>query len=512
MAGESSTSTAGTGTIPQQSKTPGDILMEQLLTSVISPTANSLLDISATTTGTGTAATTGTKNETDTQTGTKTSSTTSAAQSLIDQQISQIQGQLSGNNQQYSDMLGNILNQAAQTFNPTNATSRRSGAYNSTTLDQLRNDAQAKATAAGAGAILEDKRAKLASLVSLIEQNATLNKTEAVASTGNTTGTNTSNVTENKSIVTEGSKIGSGAADAAKVASAALLAKNLLGTGAGKDLTNTGVTALKKLFDMSGTSTGLPANWFDDLSGSMGSASVDDIIAELGAQEASQAAMEDSLLKVFGTQEGATSWLTNSGVSSSLLSSQAGAAGGFSAVFNAADGEWGWNDTGSTVGSVIGTTIGGPIGGAVGSTVGSLGGEAIGNDVESGSAFLSMSTLGLNSLVGDSCFITTACMKAQGSQFDDNCHELVKLREVRDNYIAHLEHGPALIAAYKEFAPKYVEIINELTDSAVVWSDLYTMFIGPAVKFADQGYNKRAYLTYLLMLQYIQEVTSFGGA
>ena len=179
---------------------------------------------------------------------------------------------------------------------------------------------------------------------------------------------------------------------------------------------------------------------------------------------------------------------------------------------NASDGKWGWNDAGSTVGSVIGTAIGGPVGGAVGATVGSVGGEAIGSDVENGSAFLSMSTLGLNSLVDDGCFITTACMKAQGSQFDDNCHELVKLREVRDNYIAHLEHGPALIAAYKEFAPKYVEMINRLEDSDKAWSDLYTMFIAPAVEFADQGDNKRAYLTYLLMLQYIQEVTSFGGA
>ena len=32
-----------------------------------------------------------------------------------------------------------------QAFNPTNATSRRSGAYNSTTLDMLSNDAKAKA-------------------------------------------------------------------------------------------------------------------------------------------------------------------------------------------------------------------------------------------------------------------------------------------------------------------------------------------------------------------------------
>ena len=553
MAGE--VTATGTGAIPQSSgKTPSDIFMEQLLSSVVAPTMNSLLDVSATITGTGTAATTGTKNETDTQTGTKTSSTTSAAQALIDQQISQIQGQLSGNNQQYSDMLGNILNQAAQTFNPTNATSRRSGAYNSTTLDQLRNDAQAKATAAGAGAILEDKRAKLASLVSLIEQNATLNKTEAEASTGNTTGTNTSNVTENKSAVTEGSKIGSGAADATKVAGAALMAKTLLGTPEGKNLTSTGLSALNKLLKLTESSGAVPSavatDFFGNLGGNVTLDSIDAVLSGAGGFWGTLGSnVTPDIMKGFYTDPfGATaasgltpstgqvlegfynndlSWFTDAGASSAapsaavstggigdLISANSGAfgAGGLTALMNASDGEWGWNDAGSTGGSVIGTALGGPVGGAVGATVGSVGGEAIGNDVENGSAFLSMSTLGLNSLVDDGCFITTACMKAQGRQFDDNCHELVKLREVRDNYIAHLEHGPALIAAYKEFAPKYVEIINELTDSAVVWADLYGMFIAPAVKFADQGDNKRAYLTYLLMLQYIQEVTSFGGA
>ena len=556
MAEAASTPTAGTGTIPQQSKTPGDIFMEQLLTSVIAPTANSMLDISATTTGTGTAATTGTKNETDTQTGTKTSSTTSAAQALIDQQISQIQGQLSGNNQQYSDMLGNILTQAAQTFNPTNATSRRSGAYNSTTLDQLRNDAQAKATAAGAGAVLEDKRAKLASLVSLIEQNATLNKTEAVASTGNTTGTNTSNVTENKSTTTEGNKIGSGAADAAKVAGAALMAKTLLGTPEGKNLTSSGLSSLTKLLKLTETSGAVPSavatDFFGNLGGNVTLDSIDAVLSGAGGfwgtlgSNVTPDVMKGFYTDPFGSALSSSgtplstgevlegfysndlSWFTDAGAASgtgavssgassglgNLISANAGSfgAGGLTALMNASDGKWGWNDAGSTVGSVIGTALGGPIGGAVGATAGSVGGEAIGNDVENGSAFLSMSTLGLNSLVGDSCFITTACMKAQGSQFDDNCHELVKLREVRDNYIAHLEHGPALIAAYKEFAPKYVEIINELEDSDKVWSDLHTMFIAPAVEFVDEGNNKNAYLTYLLMLQYIQEVTSFGGA
>lgn len=67
------TTSAGTGPITQTTKTPGDILMEQLLTSVTGPAVNSLLDISATASKTGT--------------DTKNSSTSTAAQAKIDQQI-----------------------------------------------------------------------------------------------------------------------------------------------------------------------------------------------------------------------------------------------------------------------------------------------------------------------------------------------------------------------------------------------------------------------------------------
>ena len=524
--------------------------MEQLLSCVVAPTMNSLLDVSATTTGTGTQGTTGTKAETETQSGTKTSSTSSAAQALINQQIATIQSQLGGGDEQYTQLLGNIMNQSAQAFNPTNATSRRSGAYNSTTLDMLRNDAKAKATAAGAGAVLEDKRAKLASLVSLIEQNAQLNKTEAANSTGTNSGTNTSNVTENKSINTEASKIGSGAADATKVAGAALMAKALLGSPEGKNLTSSGLSALNKLLKLTETSGAVPSavatDFFGNLGGNVTLDSIDAVLSGAGGFWGTLGSnVTPDIMKGFYTDPfGATaasgltpstgqvlegfynndlSWFTDAGAASSSGGSAAAAgsgfgdfvaansgafgAGGLSALMNASDGKWGWQDTGSTAGAAIGSLFG-PLGTAAGSVIGGAIGNPVGDIVEGVGGAIS----DVFSVVDDGCFITTACMKAQGRQFDDNCHELVKLREVRDNYIAHLEHGPALIAAYKEFAPKYVEIINELADSAVVWSDLYTMFIGPAVKFADQGDNKRAYLTYLLMLQYIQEVTSFGGA
>ena len=553
MAGADTTPTAGTGTIPEKSKTPQDIFMEQLLSSVVAPTMNSMLDVSATTTGTGTQGTTGTKAETETQSGTKTSSTSSAAQALINQQIATIQSQLGGGDEQYTQLLGNIMNQSAQAFNPTNATSRRSGAYNSTTLDMLSNDAKAKATAAGAGAVLEDKRAKLASLVSLIEQNAQLNKTEAVNSTGTNSGTSTSNVTESKSTNTEASKIGSGAADAAKVAGAALMAKTLLGTQQGKNLTSTGLNALNKLLKLTETSGAVPSavatDFFGNLGGNVTLDSIDAVLSGAGGFWGTLGSnVTPDIMKGFYTDPfGATaasgltpstgqvlegfynndlSWFTDAGASSAapsaavstggigdLISANSSAfgAGGLTALMNASDGKWGWKDTGSTAGAALGSLFG-PLGTAAGSFIGGAIGEPVGNIVEGVGGVIGKISDSIADLVDLDCFITTACMKAQGTLFDDNCHELTQLRFLRDNYIKFLPNGPVQLAAYKEFAPKYVELINKLEDSSKVWSDLYTRFIAPTAEFVDEGNNKNAYLTYLLMLQYIQELTSFGGA
>jgi len=501
------TMSAGTGPIAQSGKTPQDILMEQLLNSVVAPTVNSLLDVSATSTGTKSETGTGTKTETETGTGTKTTSVSSAAQALIDKQIAEIAGQLSAGDAGYKDLVQNILNQASQIFNPTRNDSRRSGAYNSTTLDMLANDAQAKATAASADAVLQDKRAKLTALVGLIEQNAQLNKSEAsdTSTTGQASIQQTANTSSSQNV--EANKIGSGAATAAAVGGAAVLAKNLLSSGAGKDLTSTGLTALKKIFDMSGTSTGLPANWFQDLSS--GTASVDDILEALGSQETSQAAMEDAILNVFGggsdtvaASSGFSSWLNNSGVSPDMFSSAGAQAGGFSALTNALDGEWGWKDTGSSVGAAVGSLFG-PPGSMIGSSIGSAIGEPVGDLIEGVGGAVSDAFSALD----DGCFITTACMKALADDFDDSCLELTLLRQVRDEYIANLPEGEKLLAAYREYAPQYVTLINAQPDAEKIWQELYTDFILPAVRYSQDGLFKKAYLTYLFMLQYVQGVT-----
>ena len=482
MAGVTSTTTsAGTGPITQTGKTPGDILMEQLLTSVTGPAVNSLLDISANTSKTGTE--------------TKTSNTSTSAQASMDQQIAALEASLATGNTQYQDLINNIMNNAAQAFNPTNAKSRQAGAYSSTTLEMLGNDAKARATAQSAEAVLADKKAKQLALIDLIKANATTNATEKV--------------TYDVNAEAEANRIGGGAGTTAAIGGAALLAQQLLGTNAGKDLTSTGINALKKIFDLSGNSTGLPANWFEDLSGAVGTESIDDILAALGTQEASQQAMEDAMLKVFGSGDAASSWLSSSGVTTDLLSSGATSASGFAALANAADGKWGWKDTGSTAGAAIGSLFG-PLGTAAGSMIGSAIGEPVGDIVEGIGDVGSDILEGAFGWVDDGCFITTAVMKAQLEEFSDDCRELTMLRRVRDEYIANLPNGPEMLAAYREFAPVYVERISKRPDAETVWKILYDEYILEAAKHAEAGHFRKAYLVYLLMLESVQQ-SSFGG-
>ena len=502
------TATAGTGPIATGASTPMDKLLEQLVNSTIAPTINSLLDVTGTITKNSTESSTGTKTSTETGTGTKTSATSAAAQTLLDQQIASLQASLTDNNQ-YGQLIGNIMNEAAKGFNPTNSVSRRSGAYNSTTLDQLRNDAAAKATSQAAEAVLADKRAKLTQLVELIGQNVNANKTESTSTSQAGTTNATQSNTGSEKATTEANRIGSGAADVAKVGAAALMAKSLLGTDAGKTMTEKGVGLLKKLLDASGGSTGLPANWFEDLSGVVAdpsaiSSSYDDVIkgifgdvTETGLPEGW---FDEAGSELFASSGDFTNFLNSSGVSASQLG---GWSGPLAALTNAVDGKWGWKDTGSTAGAAIGTVFGGPIGGAVGSAIGGVIGEPIADIVEGVGGFV-------EDLFGGGCFITTACMKAMQKTFDDKCHELEALRDLRDNYIQHLPVGKEIIEAYYLFAPEIVKRIESFDNAAEIWAGLYETFISTCVSYVDEGQYKKAYLTYLHMIQYVQLTTGVG--
>ena len=69
--------------------------------------------------------------------------------------------------QDYSGQTTDILTQAAQQFAPAMAGERAAGLYNSTTLEQLRNESMARATAAAQGAILQDQTQRAGSAAQL---------------------------------------------------------------------------------------------------------------------------------------------------------------------------------------------------------------------------------------------------------------------------------------------------------------------------------------------------------
>lgn len=512
----------GTGPITTSgTSTPQDELIKKLLDSVVGPTANSILDVSSTATKEGTANTTATKTGTETGTTTKAGGTGGAQQLALDQQINELKAQL-GDNSQYVDLVHGLMTNAATAFNPTNMASRRAGAYDSTALEQLRNDAMSKATAGAADAILQDKRAKLAQLDELVTQSAKINATET-SSTSNTSSTSaTSSTTENDKAVTEANRIGKNAANIAKAGSAALIAKQLLSSDAGKKLTGEGLSALKKLFDVSGTSTGLPANWFEDLSSVVADPSavvseytdtIKNIFGDVNETGLPDGWFDDAAADVFGSGEEAASALTEL----NLLPSDFGldpTAGAFAALTSAMDGEWGWSDTGKVAGSAIGSFFGGPIGGAIGGTIGSAIGEPVGDLIEGvggrASDALESTGLGFVEDIFDGCFITTACMKALRSAFDDNCEELTAMRDLRDQYVAQLPNGRSIINDYYSVAPKIVAAINLRPDAANIWHELYYRYIAEAVNDVQHCKMKKAYVLYLSMVARAKQLAGLG--
>lgn len=94
------------------------------------------------------------------------------------------------------------------------------------------------------------------------------------------------------------------------------------------------------------------------------------------------------------------------------------------------------------------------------------------------------------------CFITTAVTRAAG--LPDDCYELSVLRMFRREYVAALPDGEAVLADYREKAPRIVEAIDELPgeDPQRVFECLYVAGIVPAVLLVTSGEWDEAYRLY----------------
>ena len=97
------------------------------------------------------------------------------------------------------------------------------------------------------------------------------------------------------------------------------------------------------------------------------------------------------------------------------------------------------------------------------------------------------------------CFIATACAEARG--LPDDCYELSLLRLFREEYVAKLPDGEAVLAEYREKAPEVVSAIEALgeEEAGEVWEHLYERGVSRAVELILGGMWDEAFGVYEAM-------------
>jgi hypothetical protein len=97
------------------------------------------------------------------------------------------------------------------------------------------------------------------------------------------------------------------------------------------------------------------------------------------------------------------------------------------------------------------------------------------------------------------CFIATACAEVRG--LPDDCYELSLLRLFREEYVAKLPDGEAVLAEYREKAPRIVSAIEALGKEGAweVWEYLYERGVSRAVELILGGRWDEAFGIYEAM-------------
>ena len=111
--------------------------------------------------------------------------------------------------------------------------------------------------------------------------------------------------------------------------------------------------------------------------------------------------------------------------------------------------------------------------------------------------------LGLEDRPSGPCFITTAVCDSFGKA--DDCYELTAFRNFRDSWLALQADGKNLIAEYYEVAPKIVEKINSLSNSAAVYKNIWTDYLSKCLKSIEAGDNLNCKKIYVEMVNTLKE-------
>ncbi len=81
------------------------------------------------------------------------------------------------------------------------------------------------------------------------------------------------------------------------------------------------------------------------------------------------------------------------------------------------------------------------------------------------------------------CYITTAVCETFGKP--DDCYELTTLRDYRDNYLASLPNGDALIHEYYDVAPTIVKHIDQSEHAAEIYRSIWETYLNPCLSMIE---------------------------
>lgn len=89
------------------------------------------------------------------------------------------------------------------------------------------------------------------------------------------------------------------------------------------------------------------------------------------------------------------------------------------------------------------------------------------------------------------CYLTTACMRHDNENFDDNCYELRVLRWFRDYFVSKedIEH-------YYKMAPYIVEGISREEKQDLIYDYIYDNIVDYCVEEIEKGNYEEAYTRY----------------
>ena len=99
------------------------------------------------------------------------------------------------------------------------------------------------------------------------------------------------------------------------------------------------------------------------------------------------------------------------------------------------------------------------------------------------------------------CYVTDACLVVRGLAHADSCYELCLIELFRNEYIAKLPGGEALLGDYDEKGARIAKAIRVETDARQAYLELYDGYLTNIVALIVNGRWDEAYDAYGAMFK-----------